>query len=84
MSFFADYQSGGSCSDGDCNQSVGAINHLCARLQHELGDDAVEGGSGVAQLLALLALALLTSAQCAEVLCCSWGHLAVETHHDAA
>eukprot|EP01043_Picozoa_sp_COSAG02_P049475 COSAG02_NODE_4971_length_4771_cov_1.547303_2_plen_235_part_00 len=72
---------------------LGAVNGLAAgaravgeiaALDHEVGDNAVEGGALVVERLAGLSLALLASAECAEVLDGLRDGLAVESHDDAA
>merc|ERR1719486_454606 len=60
-----------------------AIREVAA-LNHELRDDAVEGGSLVVERLALVALTLFASAQSAEVLGRLGDSLAKKTHGDAA
>ena len=55
-----------------------------AALDHEAGDDAMELAAFVVQLLALLALALLTGAQRAEVLCGLRHNIVEELEDDLA
>ena len=72
---------------------LGAIDGLAASavaiceittLDHEVGDNTMEGAALVVQRLARLAHALLTSAESAEVLNGLRNSLAIEAHHDAA
>mmetsp|Transcript_43826 Transcript_43826/g.79243 ORF Transcript_43826/g.79243 Transcript_43826/m.79243 type:complete len:249 (-) Transcript_43826:22-768(-) len=53
-----------------------------AALDHEVGDDAVEGAALVVQRLACGCLALIASAQMHKVRDCLWHILAVETDGD--
>lgn len=55
-----------------------------ATLQHELGDDTVEGGALVVQRLARAASALLTSAESAEVLSSARSHIGEELENNSA
>eukprot|EP01046_Picozoa_sp_COSAG06_P035200 COSAG06_NODE_3758_length_4939_cov_1.872727_3_plen_144_part_00 len=54
-----------------------------AALAHEAGDDPVEAGALVRELLAAGTHALLTSAEAAEVLCGLGHHVRAEHHLDA-